>query len=108
MQDFILPCQYKVIQNPIRVEKHPWRRPSQSVNPYGSSTADKDSEAFATGEIMKPLQKAIVLPLRSPVLHTKIQPNNELGTDYETWGTIPKILLQYSKIQKKRSKVLRI
>ncbi len=52
MQDYS-PIQYKVIQKLYPCRKTILGDTSQSVNPYGSSTADMIQKAFATGEIMK-------------------------------------------------------
>ena len=52
MQDYS-PIQYKVIQKLYPCRKTILGDASQSVNPYGSSTADMIRKAFATGEVMK-------------------------------------------------------
>ena len=71
MQDYS-PIQYKSdSKNFIRVEKTILGDASQSVNPYGSSTAGMIQKAFVTGEIIETFAKAIVLLLRLPVLHKK-------------------------------------
>lgn len=52
MQDYS-PIQYKVIQKLYPCRKTVLGDASQSVNPYGSSTADVIQRAFVTGEVMK-------------------------------------------------------
>ncbi|SBW02471.1 UvrD-helicase domain-containing protein [uncultured Dysgonomonas sp.] len=52
MQDYSL-IQYKVIQKLYPCRKTVLGDASQSVNPYGSSTADMIQKAFVTGEVMK-------------------------------------------------------
>ena len=52
MQDYS-PIQYKVIQKLYPCRKTILGDASQSVNPYGSSTAGMIQKAFVTGEIMK-------------------------------------------------------
>lgn len=52
MQDYS-PVQYKVIQKLYPCRKTVLGDASQSVNPYGSSTADMIQKAFVTGEVMK-------------------------------------------------------
>ena len=52
MQDYS-PIQYKVIQKLFPCRKTLLGDASQSVNPYGSSTADMIQKALVTGEVMK-------------------------------------------------------
>ena len=52
MQDYT-PVQYKVIQKLFPCRKTVLGDASQSVNPYGSSTAEMIQKSFVTGEIMK-------------------------------------------------------
>lgn len=52
MQDYS-PIQYKVIQKLFPCRKTVLGDVNQSVNPYGSSTADMIQKAFITGKIMK-------------------------------------------------------
>ena len=52
MQDYS-PIQYKVIQKLYPCRRTVLGDASQSVNPYGSSTADMIQKALVTGEIMK-------------------------------------------------------
>lgn len=52
MQDYS-PIQYKVIQKLFPCRKTVLGDASQSVNPYGSSTADMIQKALVMGEVMK-------------------------------------------------------
>lgn len=52
MQDYS-PIQYKVLQKLYPCQKTVLGDASQSVNPYGSSTADMIQKALITGEVMK-------------------------------------------------------
>ena len=52
MQDYS-PVQYKVLQKLYPCRKTVLGDACQSVNPYGSSTADMIRKAFVTGEVMK-------------------------------------------------------
>ena len=52
MQDYS-PIQYKVLQKLFSCRKTVLGDASQSVNPYGSSTADMIQKALITGEVMK-------------------------------------------------------
>ncbi|MCD7973596.1 MAG: AAA family ATPase [Candidatus Azobacteroides sp.] len=52
MQDYS-PIQYKIIQKLYNCRKTILGDAGQSVNPYGSSTADMIQKAFVTGEVMK-------------------------------------------------------
>lgn len=52
MQDYS-PIQYKLIQKLYPCRKTVLGDASQSVNPYGSSTADMIQKTFVTGEVMK-------------------------------------------------------
>lgn len=52
MQDYS-PIQYKVLQKLYSCRKTVLGDASQSVNPYGSSTADMIQKALVTGEVMK-------------------------------------------------------
>lgn len=69
MQDYS-PIQYKVMQKLFPCRKTVLGDTSQSVNPYGSSTADMIQKALIMGEIMK-LCKATVLLVKSQSLHSK-------------------------------------
>lgn len=76
MQDYS-PIQYKVIQKLYPCRKTILGDASQSVNPYGSSTADMIQKAFTTGEIMK-LCKSYRSTFEITSFAQKIQTNNEL------------------------------
>ena len=76
MQDYS-PIQYKVIQKLYPCRKTILGDASQSVNPYGSSTADMIKKVFTTGEIMK-LCKSYRSTFEITSFAQKIQPNNEL------------------------------
>ena len=89
MQDYS-PIQYKVIQKLYPCRKTILGDTSQSVNPYGSSTADMIQKAFATGEIMK-LCKSYRSTFEITSFAQKIQPNNELEPIMRH-GEHPKIL----------------
>lgn len=76
MQDYS-PIQYKVIQKLYPCRKTILGDASQSVNPYGSSTADMIRKVFATGEIMK-LCKSYRSTFEITNFAQKIQANPEL------------------------------
>lgn len=76
MQDYT-PIQYKVIQKLYPCRKTILGDASQSVNPYGSSTADMIRKVFATGEIMK-LCKSYRSTFEITNFAQKIQANPEL------------------------------
>lgn len=76
MQDYS-PIQYKVIQKLYPCRKTILGDASQSVNPYGSSTADMIQKAFTTGEVMK-LCKSYRSTFEITSFAQKIQPNEEL------------------------------
>lgn len=76
MQDYS-PIQYKVIQKLYPCRKTILGDASQSVNPYGSSTADMIQKAFTTGEIMK-LCKSYRSTFEITNFAQKIQTINEL------------------------------
>lgn len=76
MQDYS-PIQYKVIQKLYPCRKTILGDASQSVNPYGSSTADMIQKAFTIGEIMK-LCKSYRSTFEITNFAQKIQTNNEL------------------------------
>ena len=89
MQDYS-PIQYKVIQKLYPCRKTILGDASQSVNPYGSSTADMIQKAFTTGEIMK-LCKSYRSTFEITTFAQKIQPDNELEPIMRH-GEQPKIL----------------
>ena len=76
MQDYS-PIQYKVIQKLYPCRKTILGDASQSVNPYGSSTATMIQKAFATGEIMK-LCKSYRSTFEITNFAQKIQKNTDL------------------------------
>ena len=76
MQDYS-PIQYKVIQKLYPCRKTILGDASQSVNPYGSSTADMIRKAFTIGEIMK-LCKSYRSTFEITDFSQRIQPNHEL------------------------------
>ena len=76
MQDYS-PIQYKVIQKLYPCRKTILGDASQSVNPYGSSTAAMIQKTFTTGEVMK-LCKSYRSTFEITSLAQKIQANNEL------------------------------
>ena len=76
MQDYS-PIQNKVIQKLYPCRKTILGDASQSVNPYGSSTADMIRKAFTIGEIMK-LCKSYRSTFEITVFSQKIQTNHEL------------------------------
>ena len=76
MQDYS-PVQYKVIQKLYPCRKTILGDALQSVNPYGSSTADMIRKTFTTGEIMK-LCKSYRSTFEITNFAQKIQTNHEL------------------------------
>lgn len=96
MQDYS-PIQYKVIQKLYPCRKTILGDASQSVNPYGSSTADMIQRIFTTGKIMK-LCKSYRSTFEITDFAQKIQPNNELEPVIRH-GEQPRIL-QYPSIEK--------
>lgn len=89
MQDYS-PIQYKVIQKLYSCRKTILGDASQSVNPYGSSTADMIRKAFTTGEIMK-LCKSYRSTFEITGFAQKIQTNIDLQP-VARHGTPPKVL----------------
>lgn len=76
MQDYS-PIQYKVIQKLYPCRKTILGDASQSINPYGSSTADMIQRVFTTGEVMK-LCKSYRSTFEITSFAQKILPNEEL------------------------------
>lgn len=76
MQDYS-PVQYKVIQKFYPCRKTILGDASQSVNPYGSSTADMIQKALITGDVMK-LCKSYRSTFEITDFAQKIRKNNEL------------------------------
>lgn len=77
MQDYS-PIQYKVIQKLYPCRKTVLGDASQSVNPYGSSTADMIRKALVTGEVMK-----LCKSYRSTCEITDFAQNIRTNTDLE-------------------------
>ncbi len=76
MQDYS-PIQYKVIQKLYSCKKTILGDASQSVNPYGSSTAEIIQKTFITGEVMK-LSKSYRSTYEITEFAQRIRLNNEL------------------------------
>ncbi len=76
MQDYS-PIQYKVIQKLYPCKKTILGDASQSVNPYGSSTAEIIQKTFITGEVMK-LSKSYRSTYEITEFAQKIRLNNEM------------------------------
>ena len=76
MQDYS-PIQYKLIQKLYPCRKTILGDACQSVNPYGSSTADMIQKAFVTGEVMK-LCKSYRSTFEITSFAQRIQTNEEL------------------------------
>ena len=76
MQDYS-PIQYKIIQKLYPCRKTILGDACQSVNPYGSSTADMILKAFVTGEVMK-LCKSYRSTFEITSFAQRIQTNEEL------------------------------
>jgi len=89
MQDYS-PIQYRVISRLFPCRKTILGDASQSVNPYGSSTADMIRQAFHTGEVMK-LCKSYRSTYEITAFAQKIRANDELEV-IERHGEEPKIL----------------
>lgn len=78
MQDYS-PIQYKVLLRVFSCRKTVLGDASQSVNPYGSSTADMIRKTFATGEVMK-LCKSYRSTYEITAFAQNIRANDELET----------------------------
>lgn len=76
MQDYS-PVQYKVVQKLYPCKKTILGDASQSVNPYGSSTAEIIQKTFITGEVMK-LYKSYRSTYEITEFAQRIRLNNEL------------------------------
>ncbi|MDR2948009.1 MAG: UvrD-helicase domain-containing protein [Prevotella sp.] len=76
MQDYS-PVQYKVIQKLYSCRKTILGDANQSVNPYGSSTADMIQKTFITGDVMK-MCKSYRSTFEITDFAQKIRKNNEL------------------------------
>lgn len=89
MQDYS-PIQYKVLLKMFPCRKTVLGDAAQSVNPYGSSTADMICKALVTGEIMK-LCKSYRSTCEIVELAQKIRVNDELET-VERHGEKPQLV----------------
>lgn len=89
MQDYT-PVQYKVIQKFYPCRKTILGDNGQSVNPYGSSTADMIRKALVTGEVMK-LCKSYRSTFEITALAQNIRCNEDLEP-IERHGEMPGIL----------------
>lgn len=89
MQDYS-PIQYKVIQKLYPCRKTILGDACQSVNPYGSSTADMIQKVFVTAEVMK-LSKSYRSTYEITSFAQTIRANNELEP-VARHGTLPAIL----------------
>ena len=88
MQDYT-PIQYKVIQKLFSCRKTILGDAGQSVNPYGSSTAEMIREAFVTGEIMR-LNKSYRSTTEITAFARTIRPDTEAEV-MERHGELPRI-----------------
>lgn len=102
MQDYT-PVQYKVIQKLFPCRKTVLGDASQSVNPYGSSTAEMIQKSFVTGEIMK-LCKSYRSTYEITEFAQKIRPNADLEP-IARHGEKPQIL-QYKNEQEELSGII--
>lgn len=89
MQDYS-PIQYKLMLKLFPCRKTILGDASQSVNPYGSSTADMIQRAFVTGEVMK-LNKSYRSTYEITEFAQKIRSNNKLEV-VERHGNKPEII----------------
>ncbi|WP_029906736.1 UvrD-helicase domain-containing protein [Prevotella sp. 10(H)] len=89
MQDYS-PIQYKIIQKLYPCRKTVLGDSNQSVNPYGSSTADMISNSLVGGEVMK-LCKSYRSTYEITEFAQKIRYNNELKA-VERHGEEPQIV----------------
>lgn len=104
MQDYS-PIQYKVIQKLFPCRKTVLGDANQSVNPYGSSTADMIQKALVTGEVMK-LCKSYRSTYEITDLAQKIRVNAELEP-MARHGEKPRIL-QLNSQEEELSAILHI
>lgn len=102
MQDYT-PVQYKVIQKLFPCRKTVLGDASQSVNPYGSSTAEMIQKSFVTGEIMK-LCKSYRSTYEITDFAQKIRPNADLEP-IARHGEKPQIL-QYKNEKEELSGII--
>lgn len=83
MQDYS-PIQYKVIQKLFPCRKTVLGDAGQSVNPYGSSTAETIQKSLTASEIMK-LCKSYRSTFEITDFAQKIHPNRRAGTGCPAW-----------------------
>lgn len=102
MQDYT-PVQYKVIQKLFPCRKTVLGDASQSVNPYGSSTAEMIQKSFVTGEIMK-LCKSYRSTYEITDFAQKIRPDTDLEP-IARHGEEPQIL-QYKNEKEELSGII--
>lgn len=102
MQDYT-PVQYKVIQRLFPCRKTVLGDASQSVNPYGSSTAEMIQKSFVAGEIMK-LCKSYRSTYEITNFAQKIRPNADLEP-IARHGEKPQIL-QYKNEKEELSGII--
>lgn len=89
MQDYS-PIQYKILLKLFPCRKTVLGDACQSVNPFGSSTAEMIRKSLVTGEIMK-LCKSYRSTYEITALAQKIRPNTELEA-VSRHGEVPRIL----------------
>lgn len=104
MQDYT-PVQYKVIQKLYPCRKTVLGDNGQSVNPYGSSTADMIRKALVTGEVMK-LCKSYRSTFEITAFAQRIRTNADLEA-IERHGETPRIL-KYSNIEEEISGIIHL
>lgn len=104
MQDYS-PIQYKVIQKLYPCRKTILGDTLQSVNPYGSSTANMIGKIFSTGEIMK-LCKSYRSTFEITSLAQKIQTNKELEPMMRH-GDLPEVL-QFSDAEEEVTAIIKL
>ena len=102
MQDYS-PIQYKIIQKLYPCRKTILGDVYQSVNPYGSSTADMIQKAFTVGEVMK-LCKSYRSTFEITDFAQKIQNNEELEPIMRH-GEYPKIL-RFKQVEEEFSGII--
>ena len=102
MQDYS-PIQYKVIQKLYPCRKTILGDASQSVNPYGSSTAGMIRKTFTMGEVMK-LCKSYRSTFEITDFAQKIQTNNELEPVIRH-GEFPSVL-RFENTEKENSGII--
>lgn len=102
MQDYS-PIQYKIIQKLYPCRKTILGDVYQSVNPYGSSTADMIQKAFTVGEVMK-LCKSYRSTFEITDFAQKIQNNEELEPIMRH-GEYPKIL-RFKQVEEEISGII--